>query len=102
VACPRKCHRRLRVKVAPSATNKEAPTVRNGKLCSFKREEYEGRSRRAAERKESPQEKDLEEDAVSAYPAERILPLKKFSFPNKMYGRAKVCTSPDSAKDLRI
>jgi len=45
--------------------------------------------------------KDLKEDAVSTWPAGRILPLKKFSLPRST-GRARVSTSLNSIKDLRI
>jgi len=45
---------------------------------------------RPSGRKVPRSEKDLEEDAVSAWPAGRILPLKKVS-PTRSTGRAKVC-----------
>jgi len=90
VACPRKCRRRPRVKVAhPQRTRRPRQSEIESYAVPKGRSTKEDPAARPSGRKVPRSKKDFEEDAVSAWPAGRILPLKKFSLPNKIYGPHK-------------
>jgi len=68
-----------------------------------KREEYEGGPRRAAERKEGPHVGEECRGGCRFGLASRADPAsEEIVSPTRSTGRAKVCTSLDSTKDLRI
>jgi len=105
VACPRKCCRRPRVKLALSPMNAEVPaawhraesfTVPKGR--NVKRTPPRGRAGRG--------DKDWQRTSgrmpVSAWPAGRILSRKKLRFPTRSTDRAKVSAAMNFAMDLRI
>jgi len=70
----------------------------------FQREEVRRRTLPCsrAEGRSSGRQRTSRRMPVSAWPAGRILPLKEFSLPTRSTSRARVSTSLDSTKDLRI